>query len=50
VIGNVLRFHGEDVPRVRISDEKKENEWVFSTRDNGIGINPEQSEKIFVIF
>jgi PAS domain S-box-containing protein len=50
LIGNALKFHGEDVPKVHISAEKKENEWVFSVRDNGMGINPNQAERIFVIF
>lgn len=50
LIGNALKFRGEDVPKVHISAEKKENEWFFSVRDNGVGINPNQAERIFLIF
>jgi len=50
LIGNALKFRGEDVPKVHISAEKKENEWFFSVRDNGMGINPNQAERIFLIF
>jgi PAS domain S-box-containing protein len=50
LISNAVKFHGDEKPKVHISAEKKENEWVFSIRDNGIGINPKQAERIFLIF
>jgi PAS domain S-box-containing protein len=50
LIGNAIKFHGREAPRVHVSAERKENEWVFSVKDNGIGINPEAAERIFVVF
>ena len=50
LIGNAIKFHGEAPPRVHVSAEQKENEWVFSVQNNGIGIAPEFSERIFQIF
>ncbi len=50
LIGNAVKFHGQIKPHVHISAERKEREWVFSVRDNGIGIPGEHIEKIFAIF
>jgi chemotaxis family two-component system sensor kinase Cph1 len=50
LIGNAIKFHGEAAPRVHISAERQGKDWVFSVRDNGIGMAPDQSERIFVIF
>jgi PAS domain S-box-containing protein len=50
LIGNALKFHGKETLKVHISAERKGNEWVFSVKDNGIGIDPTQAERVFVIF
>lgn len=50
LIGNALKFHGDAPPQIHIGALRQEGEWVFSVRDNGIGIAPEFFERIFIIF
>ncbi|CCH33353.1 ATP-binding protein [Actinosynnema sp. NPDC047251] len=50
LIGNALKFHGEDPPRVRVEVERTGELWTFTVGDDGIGIEPEYAERIFVIF
>ncbi|MCL7488444.1 MAG: PAS domain S-box protein [Desulfobulbaceae bacterium] len=50
LIANAIKFHGENPPRVHISAERKNSEWIICVRDNGIGINPQYAERIFLIF
>ena len=50
LIGNAIKFHGPDAPMIRIAAETNGTDWVFSIRDNGIGIAPEHSEIVFEIF
>lgn len=50
IIGNALKFHGKENLKVHVSAERKDGEWIFSVRDNGIGIDPEAAEKIFAVF
>ena len=50
LIGNALKFRDENKPLIHISAKRKENEWVFSVKDNGIGIPAEYTEKIFEMF
>jgi light-regulated signal transduction histidine kinase (bacteriophytochrome) len=50
LIGNALKFRSASVPRVHVSVSQKEAEWEFSVRDNGIGIEPQYFERIFMVF
>jgi light-regulated signal transduction histidine kinase (bacteriophytochrome) len=50
LIGNALKFRSNETPRVHISAERRPGEWLFSVRDNGIGIAPEFHPRLFQIF
>ncbi|GAA5132625.1 sensor histidine kinase [Pseudonocardia adelaidensis] len=51
LIGNGLKFHREGVPPVvRVDAQRDGDTWAITVADNGIGIEPEYSGKIFVIF
>ncbi|MEE8479364.1 MAG: ATP-binding protein, partial [Candidatus Neomarinimicrobiota bacterium] len=45
-----IKFHGEKPPRIHISTKQEDNKWVFSVKDNGIGIDPKYFNQIFKIF
>jgi PAS domain S-box-containing protein len=50
LVGNAIKFHGKENPNIHISAERREKDWLFSVNDNGIGIDPQYRERIFVIF
>jgi light-regulated signal transduction histidine kinase (bacteriophytochrome) len=50
LIGNAIKFRGDERPRIHISASRNGSGWTFSVRDNGIGIAPEFTERIFIIF
>jgi PAS domain S-box-containing protein len=50
LIGNALKFHGETPPKIHVDACRNEDHWVFSVRDNGIGIAPQFQDQIFEIF
>ena len=50
LIGNGIKFHGNENPRVHISVKKEDSEYIFAVEDNGIGIKKQHLEKIFTIF
>ena len=50
LLSNALKFSGDKPPRIVITCTRDEPFWLFSFADNGIGIEPEYAERIFVIF
>jgi len=50
IVGNALKYRGDQPPRVHVSARREGSEWIFSVRDNGIGIAPEYQSHIFGLF
>ena len=50
LIDNGIKYHGARPPRVHVSAQRNDGAWVFSVSDNGLGIEPEQHQRIFEIF
>jgi PAS domain S-box-containing protein len=50
LIGNALKYHGAAPPTVHVTAKRQGREWLFSVRDNGVGIEPQYAERVFVIF
>jgi two-component system, sensor histidine kinase len=50
LINNAIKFRGKDPPEVNISAEEKATYWLFSVKDNGIGIEKKYEDRIFNIF
>ena len=51
LVGNAVKYHNGGIPQVHVSATRdNDHKWVFSVRDNGIGIEPQYFEKIFGMF
>jgi len=50
LISNALKFRGEAPPRVRIDAQHKDDRWVFSVADNGLGMEMQYADRIFQMF
>ena len=50
LIGNSIRYRSSEELRIHVAAEKRDKDWLFSVRDNGIGIDPQYKEQVFEIF
>jgi PAS domain S-box-containing protein len=50
LIINSIKFHGDKTPEIHVSAKNEGNKWLFSVQDNGIGIDPAHSDRIFEVF
>ena len=50
LIGNAIKFHGAEKPVIQVRAEPTGSAWTFTVHDNGIGIDSQFAERIFLIF
>src|SRR5262249_18700485 len=50
LIGNAIKFRGSQAPKIKVTATEEAAEWEFSVEDNGIGIESQYYERIFMVF
>ena len=50
LVGNALKFRGERPPKIHIRAVHRNSDWRFSVADNGIGMEPQYFERVFLVF
>jgi PAS domain S-box-containing protein len=50
LVGNAIAYRGDQPPQIHVSAKECETEWTFCVKDNGVGIEERQYERIFQIF
>jgi light-regulated signal transduction histidine kinase (bacteriophytochrome) len=50
IIGNAIKYHGKEDPKIHISSDNVDDKYIFAVKDNGIGIDQKHLERIFTIF
>jgi light-regulated signal transduction histidine kinase (bacteriophytochrome) len=50
LLANAIKFRGTETPKIHIGVQDNREEWLFSVKDNGIGMDQQFNERIFIIF
>ena len=50
LIENAIKFHGAQLPRIHVGVQQLGERWLFFVQDNGIGMEPQFTERVFVLF
>jgi signal transduction histidine kinase len=50
LLNNAIKYTGDAPPRVHVSAERTDNKWMIAVEDDGIGMTPEETERVFQIF
>ena len=50
LIGNAIKYRGNKPPEIHVGAKRKDGDWLFSVRDNGIGMEPQYAKRIFILF
>jgi light-regulated signal transduction histidine kinase (bacteriophytochrome) len=50
LISNSIKYKSEEAPRIHVSAERNAEGWLFSVRDNGVGIDPKNADRAFRMF
>ncbi len=50
LISNSIKYRGKETPRIHVAAERNGETWLFSVRDNGIGIDPQDVDRVFGMF
>jgi light-regulated signal transduction histidine kinase (bacteriophytochrome) len=50
LLGNALKYKRDEPPKIHVSAVRKGSDWIFTVRDNGIGIDPKHTQQIFGVF
>jgi two-component system CheB/CheR fusion protein len=50
LISNSIKYRSKEAPRIHVSAERDAEGWMFAVRDNGIGIDPQDADRVFGMF
>jgi chemotaxis family two-component system sensor kinase Cph1 len=50
LVGNAIKYRNTEPPIIHVSASRSGEEWIFSVRDNGLGIEPQYFDRIFILF